>query len=53
MHGACDIWEVRRCSNANALFKEGAIKHSWHLFYSSTGFGGMSSLALEGATLPL
>lgn len=50
MHRACDIWEDRRCSNANTLFKEGAIKHTWHLLNSSTCFGGMYSLVVEGAT---
>lgn len=49
---ACDIWEDRRCSNANVLFKEGAIKHSWHLFYSLTCSGGMYSCTYGGRYIP-
>lgn len=49
---AGDIWEGRRCSNANALFKEGAIKHSWHLFNSLTCSGGVYSCTYGGRHIP-
>lgn len=53
MDRACDIWEGRRCSNANTLFKEGAIKHSWHLFLQFYMLWGMYSAPMEGAISPL
>lgn len=52
MDRACDIWEGRRCSNANTLFKEGAIKHSWHLFFTVLHALGACILHLWRALYP-
>lgn len=54
MDRAYNIWEDRRWwSNADILFKEGAIKHCWHFlpfFYWFACSGGMYSAPIEGAT---